>query len=96
MESMNPAIQLRTFLSIFIIISTLFGLVFIQMEERRLGYSVLVLNKEQRKLSEVKYKKEYSYNKRTRPQQVEKFARTRRDLKKVRPEQVIQLSGVKP
>lgn len=92
---MNQTIQFRTFLSIFIVISTLFGLVFMQMEERRLGYSVLVLNKDQRRLSEIKYKKEYTFNKLTRPQYVEKMARVRRELKKVRPEQVIQLSGLK-
>lgn len=90
---MQKLSHLRAYLSVFMIVATLLVVVFMQMEERRLGYAVLHLTREHRKLSELKQKKELNYTKLTRPQYVEKLATLRRDMKKVRPEQVIQLSG---
>lgn len=74
-------------------IGSMLSLVFLQMEERRLGYSVLLMNKEFRKLSEQRQRKDYQFQQLTRPQYVEKLASLRKELKKVKPEQVIHMTG---
>ncbi len=86
-------VYLKAYFSILMIVSTLLFLVFVQMEERRLGYSVLHMTKEHRKMMELKQKKELMFTQLTRPQNVERLASLRRELKKVKPEQVIQLTA---
>jgi len=84
---------MKPFFSILIIIGTLFALVFLQMEERRLGYAILKLTREQRQSIEEKRAKTMMLAKLTRPQHVEKLAQSRLTLRKVQAEQIIHLSG---
>jgi cell division protein FtsL len=86
---------LKPFLSIVILISTLFALVFVQMEERRMGYELLKLTREQKRLVEERRMKEMQLAKLTRLQQVEKIA-SRLPLRKVQANQIIHLSGSQP
>jgi hypothetical protein len=88
----NHLQQLRPFLSVLFIIMTLFGLVFIKMEERRLSYVVLKLSKELKKSIEIKKQKELVLAKLTRPQLLENVATQKLTLKRVKPEQIIQLT----
>lgn len=88
--------NLKPFLSILIIVGTLLGLVFIQMEERRLGYELLKMTRAQRILVEEKRFKEMQFAKLTRPQQVEKLATAKFTLKKINTNQIIYLSGGEP
>lgn len=81
-------------ISVSMIIMTLFAVVFLQMEERRLGYSLLKINREYRKISEVKKTKEIQLAKVTRPQWVEKMAASKFTLKRAESHQIILLPGV--
>lgn len=85
--------QLKPFLSVLIIISTLFSIVFLQMEERRMGYSVLKLTREFKKVQEEKRVKEVTLAKVTRPQLLESMAQQKFTLKKIQANQIIHLSG---
>jgi hypothetical protein len=85
--------QLRPFISVLIIIFTLFSIVFLQMEERRMGYSVLKLSREHKKILEEKRVKEISLAKITRPQLLDSMAQQKFTLKKVEANQIIHLSG---
>lgn len=85
--------NLKPVISVALIILTLFGVVFLQMEERRLGYSLLKLTREYRKVLEIKRDKEIQLVKVTRPQWVEKYAASRFTLKKADASQIILLSN---
>ncbi|MGZ3742663.1 MAG: histidine kinase [Pseudobdellovibrionaceae bacterium] len=85
--------QLKPFCSVLILIFTFFFLVFLQMEERRLGYSVLKLSREHKKILEDKRVREIQLVKVTRPQLVEHMAHSKFTLKKIQAEQIIHLSG---
>ncbi|MEZ0392859.1 MAG: histidine kinase [Pseudobdellovibrionaceae bacterium] len=84
---------MKPFVSILLIIGTLFTLVFLQMEERRLGYGILKLTREQRQIVDEKRDKVMQLAKVTRPQHVENMAQRRFTLKKVQASQIIHLSG---
>ena len=84
----------KPFLSIVTIISTLLFLVFLQMEERRLGYSLLKLTREQKTLVEEKRLKTLRLAKMMRPQQIEKMAQTHNNLRKIQSNQIIHLTGM--
>lgn len=87
---------LKPFFSVIVVISTLFFLVFLQMEERRLGYEILKQTRAQKRLMEEKRVKEMQLAKMTRPQQVEKLAASRLTLRKIQASQIIHLSGAQP
>lgn len=85
---------IKPVISVALIIMTLFAVVFLQMEERRLGYSLLKINREYRKVSENKKSKEIQLAKITRPQWVEKMAASRFTLKRAQAHQIILLPAV--
>ena len=91
--SSNDIRQLKPFLSLIIIISTLLGLVFIKMEERRLSYAVLKLTREFKKTNEMTRQKEISLAKLSRPQLVENVATQKLTLRKIKPAQIINLAS---
>lgn len=84
--------QLKPFLSVLIIIFTFFSLVFLQMEERRLGYSVLKLSRDYKKDLEEKNVHEIQLAKVTRPQLLEHVAQSKFTLKKIQADQIIHMS----
>lgn len=92
MEDWTP---LKPFLSIVIIVGTLFVLVFLQMEERRLGYELLKLTRDHKIVLEETRVREMQLAKLMRPQQLEKAA-SRMTLRKVQASQIIHLSGTQP
>lgn len=96
MSKLEDWAPLKPFLSVIILISTLFGLVFLQMEERRMGYELLKLTREQRHLVEERRVMEMQLAKQTRPQQLEKAAARQLTLRKVQASQIIHLSGSQP
>lgn len=89
----NEIRQLKPFLSLLLIITTLLGLVFIKMEERRLSYNVLKLTKEHKKVTEVQKQKEIVLARLTRPQLLENMALKKLTLKRVTQAQIIHLSA---
>jgi hypothetical protein len=87
--------QLKPFASVLIIISTLFAVVILQMEERRVGYGVLKLTRDYRKASEERRSKEVQLAKVTRPQLLDQLAKSKFTLKKIESKQIVLLSEVK-
>ena len=85
--------QLKPLFSVLIIIFSLFSLAFFQMEERRLGYSLLKLNREHRESLEQKRSLEVQLAKITKPQLLDHMAQSRLTLKKLQSNQIIHLSG---
>jgi cell division protein FtsL len=85
--------SLKPFLSVLIIIVSLLVVVFAKMEERRIGYSILKLTKEQRQVVDEKRNFDLKLAKLTRPEHVERVAKNRFTLKKVQDNQIIHLSG---
>jgi cell division protein FtsL len=83
---------LKPFISITFIVLTLFGLVFLQMEERRISYSVLKLTREYKKELQKLKVKEIEVAHAFRPQHVEMIARGRLTMKKILPSQIIRLT----
>jgi cell division protein FtsL len=83
--------RLRPVLSVFLIILTLFSVVFLQMEERRLGYGLLKINQDARKIAERKKDLEIQLAKLTQPEVVEKLAARQFTLKQADPKQIIVL-----
>ena len=83
----------KPFLSLMLIVVTLLGIVFLQMEERRLGYSLLKLRREHKAVLDEKRSQEIQLAKITRPQLLESLAQSRFTLKKISANQIIHLSG---
>ena len=91
--SSNEIRQLKPFLSLLFIITTLLGIVFIKMEERRLSYVVLKMTQEHKKVIEIQKQNEISLAKLTRPQLMENLATKRLTLKRVTASQIIHLTS---
>jgi hypothetical protein len=85
---------MKSILSVFLIITTLFSIVFFKMEERRIGYEILKLNQTLRQQRELIIHKETSLLKLTRPNFVEKLAENKLTLKRANPNQFIHMAGV--
>lgn len=85
--------SLKPFLSVLILISTLFGLVFLKMEVRRVGYSVLKASQEYHKLRDRHRMMGMEYARLTRPEHIRKYAMSRLTLNDARNGQIIQLTG---
>ncbi|MGZ3727357.1 MAG: histidine kinase [Pseudobdellovibrio sp.] len=83
--------QLRPFISILFITTTLLGIVFVKMEERRISYVVLKLTQEHKKAIEMQKQKEFLLAKLTRPQLLENVATQKLTLKRATAAQIIQL-----
>lgn len=81
------------FLSVMIFVSTLFGLVLLKMEVRRMGYQVLKASQEHRKLQDQRRMMSMEYAKLTRPDKIRKYAVSRLKLNDSRNGQIIQLAG---
>lgn len=84
--------QLKPFLSVVFVISTLFTVVFLKMEERRMSYVVLKNTREFKKNREMKKQKEILLAKLTRPQLVETVAKQKLTLKRATAGQIIHLN----
>lgn len=84
---------LKPFISLVLLICSLLFLVFLRMEERRLGYSILKINAEYKKILDQKRMMEMQLAKITRPQLLDSWAQRKLTLKKVSSSQIIHLSG---
>ncbi len=84
----------KPFISVCFIIFTLFTLVFLKMEERRMSYAVLKLTREFKKVAELKKQKEIQLVKLSRPQFVETIAKGKLTLKRATDKQIIHLSTI--
>lgn len=87
--------DLMPFFSVLILVSTLFSLVLLKMEVRRMGYSVLKASQESRKLKDRQRMLSMEYARLTRPEHVRKYAVSKLTLNDARNGQIIQLTGQK-
>jgi hypothetical protein len=71
------------------------GLVFLKMEVRRMGYSVLKATKEVQHLKDQNRLMSMEYAKLTRPDTIRKYAMSRLTLNDAQIGQIIQLTGQK-
>src|SRR6185312_4290970 len=81
------------FFSVLIFVSTLFALVLLKMEVRRMGYSVLKASHADKKLQDERRMMSMEYAKLTRPDRVRKYAVSHLKLNDSRNGQIIQLAG---
>ncbi|MGE4131534.1 MAG: histidine kinase [Bdellovibrionales bacterium] len=88
-------IELRPFVSVLILIATLFSLVFMKMEVRRMGYAVLKSTQNYRRLKDNYRLMSMEYARLTRPDKIRKYAESRLTLNDARNGQIIQLTGLK-
>jgi cell division protein FtsL len=84
--------RFKPFLSVSFIILTLFGLVFLKMEERRVSYEVLRKTREFKKTSESQKQKEIELARLIKPQYIENVAKEKLTLKRISPAQIIHLN----
>ena len=87
--------QLKPLLSILIIISSLFALVFLQMEVRRIGYVVLKQSREFKAHQDRHRLENMEYAKVTRPERVRDLAMNRLTLNAAKQSQIIHMAGEK-
>ena len=87
--------ELKPFLSVLVVIVTLFSLVFIKMEVRRLGYEVLRDSREYNELQDVKRAQVIRLAKITQPERVRSLALSYLTLNEAERGQIIHLSGQK-
>jgi hypothetical protein len=83
------------FLSVLILVSTMFGLVLLKMEVRRMGYLVLKSTHEYHKLRDQQRMMSMDYARLTRPEAIRKYALNHFTLNDARNGQIIQLTGQK-
>jgi cell division protein FtsL len=82
---------LTPFLSLLFVIATLLGVVFVKMEVRRVGYSVLRLSREKKIIeSELKYQR-LEILRMKRPERIEKYAQKHLEMQRAERAQVIQI-----
>jgi hypothetical protein len=87
--------QLAPIISVMIIVFSLFTLVFIQMEVRRVGYSVLKQTREYKSLQDEHRLKVMRYAKITRPERLRDLAVSKLTLTEAKSSQIIHMSGEK-
>ena len=85
--------ELKPFLSLVILVITLFTVAFLKMEVRRLGYTVLKETKQTKILKDQQRLKAMEYARRTRPDHIRNYAMSRLTLGEARNGQIIQLVG---
>ena len=83
----------RPYISVLIIVLTMFVMVFFKMETRRLGYTALKINKEFQKVQDEFRLQSIAYAKTVRAERVRSFAVSQLTLNDARRGQIIQLTG---
>lgn len=84
--------ELKPIVSIVVIIGTLLGLVFLQMEERRIGYSILKMSRTFKAKVDERRALEIRLAQATRLEKLESMALSRLTLKRTQNHQVIYLN----
>ncbi len=85
--------ELKPFMSVIIIILTLFSLVFFKMEGRRLGYHMLKQVQDYKTMQDLHRLKVIEYARLTSPDRLRSLAKTKLTLSEAELGQIIQISG---
>lgn len=84
--------EIAPFVSLILVVATLFAVVFCKMELRRVGYSVLKLTREERKMRDLERQQSIMLAKITRPERLQSVAEARLTLKRAESGQIIQMT----
>jgi hypothetical protein len=84
--------EVKPIISIVMVVASLMVLVMLKIEERRMGYEMLKLSRQQRILVEEKRIKTIKIAKLLKPQQIEKMAHSRLTMKRIEQNQIIHLN----
>lgn len=84
--------DMAPFASLLIVLTLMFAVVFCKMELRRVGYSVLKLTREERKMRDLERQQSIQLAKITRPERVQSVAQARFTLKRAEFGQIIQMT----
>ncbi|MBY0316832.1 MAG: cell division protein FtsL [Bdellovibrionales bacterium] len=85
--------NVKPFMSVLFILLTLFGLVFVKMENRRMGYAILNLAHKEKKAREQQRLKLVQVAKMTSPERIRKIATSRLTFQSAKEGQVIRIAG---
>lgn len=89
----NSVNELKPFLSVMIIIASLFVMMFMKMEVRRAGYSLFTVSRHYRILKDQYRSQVMKYAQITRSERVKKIAVSKYTLNEARVGQIIQMMG---
>lgn len=89
----NQLKNLKPFISVFIILTTLFSVVFIRMENRRIGYAIYDLNEIERKETQKQRVALLNLARMTSPERVRKLATEKLTFQSAKEGQVIRVTG---
>jgi cell division protein FtsL len=84
--------DLAPFVSLMIVVASLFTVVFCKMEVRRMGYSVLKLSRQERQMRDHERQQLVQLAKITRPERLQAVAQNRLTFKKPESGQIIQMT----
>lgn len=84
---------IKPFISVLLVMGFLFGIAFIKMENRRLGYSFMKLVQKEKKMRNQQREMAVELARVTRPERVQKLASQRLPMKKAGQGQIIQMTG---
>lgn len=90
---MKTSAAIKPFISVSLIIFTMLSVVFMKMEVRRVGYSLLKDSRQHKTLMETKRLQEMTLAQLVRPERIESFAQKRLSLQRPTKGQIVQLSG---
>lgn len=88
--------DINPFLSIMILVGTLFLIAFLHMEERRLGYQIYYLAQQNKKVEIERKMKEIDLAKLAIPSQIMSFAKHKLTLRNPELNQIIHLASPTP
>lgn len=88
--------DIKSFISILILIGTLFFIAFLHMEERRLGYQIYYLSQENKKIEIERKMKEIELARLAIPSQIMSFAKNKLTLRNPELNQIIHLASPTP
>ena len=92
----NSRSSIKSLISLILILSSLFSMAFLQMEERRQSYYLLQLNKELKSMIENRRNLEIKRLNALRPQKIEKEIQSRTALNQAQSEQIIHMMDPLP
>lgn len=95
MAKKQTAKDIRPFVSLLLVLATLFAVVFCKMEARRIGYLVWRDSRQYRSLMDQKHLRQIKYAKITQPERVRQLAQSQLTLRDAGQGQIIQMTGQK-
>ncbi len=91
MKNLNE--NIKPFFSVFILLLSLFAIVYVKMENRRMGYALLELAEKEKRATQRQQLSMVSLARMTSPERVRKIATTQLTFQNAKQGQVIRVAG---